>query len=156
VPALENVRVYRSPLHGYGVVARRDIAAEELIAEVEGVLYKREELGDDTYCLWIDGEHFLDMVDQTRWINHCCDPNAEVDAGMNEDGVSAWARITATRDIRAGEEITYHYLFSADVAEPCNCGTEFCNGWIIDPDEMPALEKRLAKQQRAAVAVASR
>ena len=153
VPALENVRVFRSPLHGYGVLARRDIPAGEVIAEVEGVLYRREELGDDTYCLWIDGEYFLDMVDQTRWINHSCDPNAEVEADLDGNG-GAWARIIAIRPIKAGEEITYHYLFSEDVAEPCNCGTPPCNGWIIDPDELPALERRLAKQQRAALAAA--
>lgn len=131
------------------MVAKRDIQENEVIAEVDGVLYRRDELGDDTYCLWIDDDHFLDMVDQTRWINHSCDPNAEVDAGLDDAG-GAWARITAIRPIRAGEEITYHYLFSEDLAEPCNCRTAECTGWIVDPEQMPTLTQRLAREQRAA------
>ena len=149
MPVLENVRVFRSPLHGYGVVAKRDIEVDEVIAEVDGVLYRREELGDDTYCLWIDDDHFLDMVDQTRWINHSCDPNAEVEAGLDDAG-GAWARIVAIRPIRAGEEITYHYLFSEELAEPCNCRSRECTGWIVDPEEMPTLSQRLARERRTA------
>jgi SET domain-containing protein len=146
VPALSNIRVVRSRIHGYGVVARRDIEAGEVIAEVEGIVYSAEQLGDDTYCLWINQDCYMDMVDQTRWINHSCDPNSEVEA--DQDGPqSAWARIIASRRIAAGEEITYHYSFSQDLAEPCTCGTPECAGWIVDPDELPALEERLARER---------
>jgi SET domain-containing protein len=149
VPPLPNIRVIRSRIHGYGVIATRDIAADEVIAEVEGIVYTREALGDDTYCLWVHDDCYLDMVDQTRWINHSCDPNATVDA--DEDGSGgAWARITALREIRAGEEITYHYAFSQELAERCACGSPECQGWIVDPDEMPELQARLAREQAAA------
>jgi SET domain-containing protein len=138
VPFLENLRVYRSPIHGYGVVARRDIQADEVIAEVEGVMYRADQLGDDTHCLYVDDDTYFDMVDQTRWINHSCDPNAKVDAGLDEKG-EAWARIIAIRAIKAGEEIAYHYGFPWHLAEPCRCGATGCVGWIVDPDELPAL-----------------
>jgi uncharacterized protein len=157
VPLLDNIRVYRSPIHGYGVVARRDIQPDEVIAEVEGVMYRAAELGDDTYCLWVDDDTYFDMVDQTRWINHSCDPNAEVDAGLNDDG-QAWARIIALRPIKAGEEIAYHYGFSYKLAEPCRCGVSGCIGWIVDPDEIPLLAERLARENRdsaAALALAA-
>ena len=152
MPTLENIRVYRSPVHGYGVVARRDIQAGEVISEVEGILYRVEELGDDTYCLWVDDNHYFDMVDQTRWINHSCEPNAEVETDLDGAG-GAWARIIATRRIRAGEEITYHYGFSHKLAEPCNCGTGSCPGWIVDPDDLSALIERLQREKRGPVPV---
>jgi SET domain-containing protein len=153
VPLLENIRVYRSPIHGYGVVARRDIQPDEVIAEVEGVMYRADQLGVDTYCLWVDDDTYFDMVDQTRWINHSCDPNAEVDADVDEHG-QAWARIVAIRPIKAGEEISYHYGFSYNLAEPCRCGARGCIGWIVDPDEIPALAERLAREKREAAAAA--
>jgi hypothetical protein len=95
----------------------------------------------------VDDDYYFDMVDQTRWINHSCEPNAEVFAELDGAG-GAWARIIAIRPIKAGEEITYHYGFSANVAEPCACGTPSCCGWIVDPDELPVLMERLACEQR--------
>jgi SET domain-containing protein len=145
VPPLSNVRVVHSRIHGYGVVATRDIQPQEVIAEVDGVVYSFAELEDDTYCLWVDDDCYLDMVDQTRWINHSCDPNTEVEAERDGAG-GAWARITATREIRAGEEITYHYGFPQHLAERCACGSPQCTGWIVDPDELPALHARLASE----------
>jgi SET domain-containing protein len=148
VPPLTNIRVVRSRIHGYGCVAKRDIEPNEVIAEVDGVVYSAAELGDDTYCLWVHQDCYFDMVDQTRWINHSCDPNAEVEA--EEDGKGgAWARIIASRRIAAGEEITYHYAFAQELAEPCNCGAPECEGWIVDPDERPALDERLARERGA-------
>ncbi len=148
VPSLTNIRVFRSPVHGYGVIAKENIDAGEVIADVEGVLRLGNDLGDDTYCLWIDDDHYFDMVDQTRWINHSCDPNALVEAELDGKG-GAWARIIALRPIRAGEEIAYHYAFAPHLAEPCACGTQECMGWIVDPDGIPELQERLAKEGRA-------
>jgi hypothetical protein len=98
----------------------------QTIADVEGVLYKEEELVDDRYCLWIEDGFYFDMVDQTRWINH------------------AWARVVASREIQPGEEITYHYGFPLDLAEACTCGGKSCAGWIVDPDSLPELLARIA------------
>lgn len=147
MPPLSNIRVVRSRIHGYGCVAKRAIEPNEVIAEVDGVVYSAAELGDDTYCLWVTPDCYFDMVDQTRWINHSCDPNAEVEADLDGQG-GAWARIVASRRIEPGEEITYHYSFSQELAEPCTCGSPQCEGWIVDPDERAALEERLAREGR--------
>lgn len=147
VPLLEKLRVFRSPLHGYGLKATRDIAEGEIIAEVEGVLLHRNDIVDDTYCLWLDGEYFFDMVDQTRWVNHSCEPNSDIECDFDDHG-GAWARIVALQPIKAGDEITYHYAFSQEVAERCNCGASSCEGWIVDPDEMPQLMERLAREEQ--------
>jgi SET domain-containing protein len=130
MPLVEGLRVVRSKLHGYGVVATRDYAAEELIAEVEGIAWHLGEWWDDTYSLRITDALWFDMVDQTRWINHYCDPNAEVDVGVDAQG-EPWAKVYAWRDIRAGEEITYDYELDPEVAEPCRCGAATCRGMIV-------------------------
>jgi hypothetical protein len=138
--ALNGLRVVRSSIHGYGVVAARDFGAGEVLAEVDGALWHSDEDLDDCYSLWLGDDWFLDMLDQTRWINHSCDPNGEVEAGIEDGG---WARIVALRPIRAGEEITYDYGFTADIAEPCSCGARACRGYIVDVDELPLLAQAM-------------
>ena len=138
--ALSGLRVVRSSIHGYGVVATRDFAAGAVLAEVDGALWHSDEDLDDRYSLWLGDDWFLDMLDQTRWINHSCDPNGEVEAGIEHGG---WARIVALRPIRAGEEITYDYGFTADIAEPCSCGARACRGYIVDVDELPLLAQAM-------------
>jgi uncharacterized protein len=142
VPLLSGLRVIRSSIDGYGVVATRPFAAGELIAEVDGVAWRDEDNLDDRYSLWIADGLYFDMVDQTRWINHSCDPNAEVDTGGADDG-QVWARIVARRAIEAGEEIAYDYAFPAHLAEPCRCGSPRCRGMIIDEDALPLASSAL-------------
>ena len=137
MPALSGLRVVRSPIDGYGVVAARPFAAGEVIAEVDGVLWREGEPVDDRYSLWIEDGLYLDMVDQTRWINHSCDPNAELDTDVSASGEVS-ARIVAKRPIAYGEEIAYDYAFPAHLAEPCRCGSARCRGQIIDEDALPA------------------
>jgi uncharacterized protein len=136
VPQLSGLRVVRSSIDGYGVIATRPFAAGEVLAEVDGVAWRDEDNLDDRYSLWIADGLYFDMMDQTRWINHSCDPNAEVDTGTSDDG-QVWARIVARRAIAVGEEIAYDYAFPAHLAEPCRCGSPQCRGLIIDEDALP-------------------
>lgn len=147
MPALTGVRVVRSPIHGYGVVATRDFAPGDVIVEVDGILWHEHDPVDDRYSLWIDDGVYLDMVDQTRWINHSCDPNGEVEAELDGRG-GAWARVVAIRPIRAGEEITYDYGFAAEQAEPCACGSPLCRGYIVDHEERHKLPTKKVRQKR--------
>ena len=135
MPSISGIRVIRSSIDGYGVIATRDFAPGEVIADVEGIMWREEEAVDDKYSLWIDDGVYMDMVAQTRWINHSCDPNCEIEGALGGDA-GAWARILAYKPIRAGEELTYDYAFPADLAEVCRCGTENCRGYIVDPDEI--------------------
>jgi hypothetical protein len=143
MPSVPGLRVVHSSIHGYGCVATRDFAPGEVIADVDGVPYRFAEIadGDDDYCLWIHDDMYFDMVDQTRWINHSCAPNAAVEGEEEADG-RVWARIVCVKPIRAGEEITYDYAFAAHLAIPCRCGAPTCRGWIVDEDEMELLEAR--------------
>ena len=132
---IPGLRVVRSCIDGYGVIATRDFAQGELIAEVEGVPWRDGDPVDDRYSLIMDDGMFFDMVDQTRWINHSCDPNAEVEVGVDAEG-GPWAQIVALRPVSAGEEISYDYAFAAEVAEPCRCGARACRGFIVDVDAL--------------------
>jgi uncharacterized protein len=148
MPAIPGLRVVASPIHGYGVVATRDFAVGEVIADVECILWREEEDRDDRYSLWLGEGYFLDMVDQTRWINHSCDPNGEVEADFAADG-QHWARIVAIRPIVAGDEITFDYAFTAELAEPCVCGSAKCRGFIVDEEELHLLRSSAAPVLRS-------
>jgi SET domain-containing protein len=149
MPRLSGLRVIRSSIDGYGVVAERPFAEGELVAEVDGVAWREGDGVDDRYSLRIDDDLYFDMVDQTRWINHSCDPNCDVYMGVDEDG-RPWARIVATRPIRQGEELAYDYAFPAHLAEPCRCGSPLCRGAIVDEDEVAEGRRKLGLEPRAA------
>lgn len=152
MPTIDGLRVVKSRIHGYGVVATRDYQAGDVIADVDGVPLRTAEVQDDEYCLWINDDMYFDMVDQTRWINHCCDPNAHIEGEEDPDG-RVWARVIAEKDIKAGEEITYDYGFSLAHAMPCLCGVPGCRGWIVDPEELPTLLAQQAQAQATVTAV---
>lgn len=138
MPPYAGIRVVRSSIDGYGVIATRSFAPGEFIAEVDGVVWQEEEDVDDRYSLRVGDGYYFDMVDQTRWINHSCDPNSDVEVGREKDG-RVLARVVALRAIRAGEEITYDYAFPAALAEPCRCGARTCRGMIVDEEEVHLL-----------------
>ncbi|HEY0707713.1 MAG TPA: SET domain-containing protein-lysine N-methyltransferase [Polyangia bacterium] len=131
MPQLPGLVVVRSSIHGYGVICTKPFAAGDVIAEVDGVALRLEEVVDDEYCLWVTDEMYFDMVDQTRWINHSCTPNGVVETELDESGRVS-ARIVALRDIAPGEEITYDYEFAVEHAIPCHCQSPGCRGMIID------------------------
>jgi uncharacterized protein len=141
MPQVPGIRVVRSPIDGYGVVAARAFAEGDKICDIDGVKWKDGEDVDDRYSLWIEDGLYYDMVDQTRYINHSCDPNSEVFAGITDDG-QAWATIIAIRPIAVGEELSYDYAFPAHLAEPCRCGSPRCRGLIIDEDALPLVGSR--------------
>jgi hypothetical protein len=150
MPRISGLKVIRSPIDGYGVVATRPFAAGELVADVDGVAWRDGDGVDDRYSLFIDEGLYFDMVDQTRWINHSCDPNAGLDVGVRPEDGAVWARILARRPIAVGEEISYDYAFPAHLAEPCRCGSPRCRGQIIDEDELAAGGDRRVSRSGAA------
>jgi uncharacterized protein len=142
MPLADGLRVVKSGIHGYGVVTTRAFAKGETVCFGDGVLYAEDADFDDTYALILPAEDsglageafFWDLVDQTRWFNHSCDPNSEVRSKWDHDANTCRAWWIALRDIPVGEEITYDYAFVGDVAEPCACGAARCRGLIVDPD----------------------
>jgi hypothetical protein len=118
-------------VHGYGVLATRAFKVGAVVADVEGILWRARERRDDRYSLILDVGVFFDMVDQTRWVNHSCEPNLIVEAGLTRRG-HGWAQLQALRDLRAGEELFYDYAFPEALKERCHCGARTCRGWIVE------------------------
>ena len=128
---IRGLQVIRSKVQGYGVFATRKWRAGSVIADVDGVLWRAKEKRDDRYSLILEDGIFFDMVDQTRWINHSCEPNVIVEAGVSRLG-NGWAQLQALRDIEVGEELFYDYALPAELKERCHCGARTCRGWIVE------------------------
>jgi SET domain-containing protein len=139
MPPMEGLRVVRSRIHGYGVIATRPFREGEVISTIDGIMYRSHERTDDRGTLWLDEDRYLDILDQMRWLNHSCDPNIWIDAGVREDG-TPWAHVIALRAIEASEELTLDYALEVDEAEPCSCGRPSCRGWIVDQQKFAEAE----------------
>jgi hypothetical protein len=135
MPRIPGLKVVRSKVQGYGVITTRFRRKGSVIADVEGVLWREGEERDDRYSLILEPGVFFDMVDQTRWVNHSCEPNVVVEAGITRAG-NGWAQLQALRDIEAGEELFFDYALPAELKEPCFCGTKSCRGWIVAAEEV--------------------
>ena len=67
----------------------------------------------------------------TRFVNHCCEPNCYTRVVVV--GGEKKILLFTSRDVAAGEELTYDYMFKPDVPEneaPCDCGADKCRGII--------------------------
>lgn len=125
---------------GRGCFAIKDIPKGTQIIEYKGKIIskavsdKMESKHKAKGELWIftlNDEYDIDASRQgneARFINHSCDTNCEA---VNYDDEEVW--IEASRDIKAGEELSYNYGFSEpDEYFPCLCGSPNCRGWIVD------------------------
>jgi len=117
----------RSRVHGWGVFAAQPITKNTRIVDYAGELIDhKESLKRETtylergeiWCFtvnrrWVRDAHVGGNI--ARFINHSCRPNAYVDI---KDGI-IWIR--ASRTIRRGEEITYHYNTDGEGLIRCRC-----------------------------------
>jgi SET domain-containing protein len=124
-----------SPIHGTGGFARENIAAGSRIIEYLGEkITKQQSLArcerSNEYIFAIDDTHDLNgnvSWNPARFLNHSCEPNCEA---QFVDG-RIW--IIASRDIRAGDELTFNYSYDLeDYREhPCQCGAKSCVGFMV-------------------------
>ena len=99
-----------------------------------------------TYLFGIEddrGDTVIDGHGMAMFINHSCDPNCVTE---QDDNGRVW--ITAVRDIKAGEELTYDYLlYDGDDDAPCHCGSPKCRGTMYSPEEAEKHRRRQARRQ---------
>ena len=131
--------VKKSNIDKRGLYASKNIKAGDKIIEYVGKLISKKETESnpkfdnerDIYLFnlnekWdLDGDYHWNTA---RLINHSCNPNCEVEG----KGLKLW--ISAIKDIKKGEELSYDYGFSYDddyKAYPCRCGAKSCAGYIV-------------------------
>ncbi|HEY4304333.1 MAG TPA: SET domain-containing protein-lysine N-methyltransferase [Gemmatimonadaceae bacterium] len=136
-----------SPIHGLGAFALQDIPKGQRIIEYVGEKISNAEADrrydDDTmanhhtFLFILNTKQCLDATyegNESRFINHSCDPNAEAFIPRGR----IW--IEAIKNIPKGAEIAYDYGYEDDAKYTiedykrygCRCGAKNCRGTIVD------------------------
>jgi len=136
-----------SKIAGKGAFALRPITTGERLIEYVGerLTHKQSDARYDddamdehhTFLFTITSRHVLDASvggNESRFINHSCDPNGEAEISKGR----VW--ISAIKDIAKGEELHYDYGYERSGDETaadekrykCLCGTAKCRGSIME------------------------
>jgi hypothetical protein len=129
--------VQDSPIHGRGVFAAAGFDHDEFVVDFRGrvVTWSQAQPRHNTYLFDLGGGRVVDGAhggNESRWINHGCDPNC---IAFNECGQVA---IYALRSIDRGEELLLDYRLVVDAEAPrddyvCRCGSALCRGTMLAP-----------------------
>jgi len=132
-------KVIQSNIHRNGLCATRNIKRGKRIIEYRGKKITHKQADEDTkygyditYLFTLDTKYLLDgdfEFNKARLINHSCNPNCEV---LDESKSKIW--ITAIRNIKKNEELSYDYGFSFDCNYKdhiCKCRSKNCVGFIV-------------------------
>jgi uncharacterized protein len=143
---LENIRIGPSQIHGQGGFAVHIIQKGARVIEYVGERITKEESlrrceANNWFIFWLNDEFDLDgsvASNPARFLNHSCAPNCEA---IVDDG-RVW--IVASRDIQAGQEITFNYSYDlTDLEEhPCRCGAPNCVGYIVAEELFDHVRRR--------------
>lgn len=92
------------------------------------------------YYMSLGPNQLIDATDKgntSRFINHSCDPNCEIQKWKT--GNTSSVGIFAIRDILPGEELTFDYQFDRDDNNqiPCFCGSPKCRHVLGKSKEVP-------------------
>ena len=146
-------KIKKSNIDKKGLYASKDIKSGAKIINYKGKLITNTEVEQnpkfdndkDIYLFDINKRYSLDgdfSWNTARLINHSCDPNCEVDG----KGYKIW--ITAIKDIKKNEELTYDYGFSYDEDYkqfPCKCRSKNCCGYIVRSESRWRINKKFRK-----------
>ena len=154
--------VRRSSIHSRGVFARCDIPTGTRVLEYTGEKISKTESDRRArarlerakktgvaavYIFNLNQRQDLDGSQRSntaRLLNHSCDPNCEA--------IQTRGRIwlTAVRDIKEGEELTFNYGFDLENwhEHECRCGSKRCIGFIAGEEYWADLKKVLEEQAR--------
>ena len=156
-PPASRVVVRRSGVHGRGVFAKQRIRKGTRIIEYTGQHVPWKEAMDQpprdpddpnhTFLFALDNGDVIDAAvggNESRWINHSCDPNCET--YEDEDRIF----VHALRGLRPGEELFYDYKIvpaerrskKVEKNYACLCGTAKCRGTMLEPVKKKGRRKR--------------
>jgi SET domain-containing protein len=147
--------IRESPIQGSGVFAAGRIRAGQRIIEYTGERISNDDADgrydDDkmdrhhTFLFTLDKKTVVDGNrdgNDSRFINHSCDPNCEA---VIEDG-KIW--IYALKNIQPGVELAYDYQYERtndpgdEKLYVCQCGSPKCRGNIMKPVRKPRKRRR--------------
>ena len=153
-----------SAIAGKGAFATRPVRKGERLIEYVGERLTHAESDaryDDhaadahhTFLFAVNRRTVIDAThggNESRFINHSCDPNCE----SIIEGSRVF--IDAIRAIRTGEELTYDYAFERDGTETveeettlygCRCGARNCRGTILAPISKAERKRREAAAKK--------
>ena len=148
-------KIKKSNIDKKGLYASKDIKeGTKIINYVGKIISKKESEKNekfdnkkDIYLFNLNNRYDLDgdfKFNTARLINHSCDPNCEVEG----TGLKLW--ISAIKNIKKGEELTYDYGFSYDKDYkqfPCKCGKQNCVGYIVRAGSRWRINKKFRKQK---------
>ena len=136
----EPICVKETPATGTGIFASRDILKDEVILEFKGPRIKIEDMEGIPREVWdhlfnVDVDEYIIAREPGVRTNHSCDPNA---------GIVKDVFLTAMRDIKKGEQITFDYsVITADNWKlECKCGSPKCRKVIGNYADLPDKLKR--------------
>ena len=149
-------KIKKSNIDKKGLYASKDIKSVARIINYKGKLITNTEVEQnpkfdndkDIYLFDINKRYSLDgdfSWNTARLINHSCNPNCEVDG----KGYKIW--ITAIKDIKKNEELTYDYGFSYDEDYkqfPCKCRAKNCCGYIVRSESRWRISKKFRKSSQ--------
>jgi len=132
-------KIKKSNIDNKGLYAEKNIKSGKLVINYKGKLITKKETDTNPkfdndkaiYLFNLNSRYDLDgdfKYNDARLINHSCNPNCEVEG----KGLKLW--ITAIRDIKKGEELSYDYGFGYDEDYKqfvCKCGAKNCVGYIV-------------------------
>jgi SET domain-containing protein len=136
--ACYRLRVVRSAIHRWGVVAAENIPAGRKVIEYSGEKVSRHETrhredAGNEYLFELNAYWTVDGTvggSGAEWINHSCEPNLQT--RILKDHILYFSR----RRIRSGEELTVDYHWHVKDPEyetfhqRCRCGSKKCRGTI--------------------------
>ena len=146
-------KVKKSNIDKRGLYASKNIKLGTKVIEYIGKLISKKETETnpkfdnekDIYLFELNSKYDLDgdySWNTARLINHSCNPNCEVEG----KGLKLW--ITAIKDIKKGEELSYDYGFRYDVDYkqfPCKCRSQNCVGYIVREGSRWRINKKFNK-----------
>jgi SET domain-containing protein len=153
-----------SKIHASGLFAKADISAGTRIIEYRGLKItkaqsdkiadvhieanKRAKTVGSVYIFTLNQKYDINgkvTWNLAKYINHSCDPNCETDIIKGK----IW--ISAIKDIKKGEELSYDYGYDMFCFEdhPCRCGSQNCIGYIVRSNLRWRVKKRLIENKKS-------
>ena len=141
----KKIEVRTSDVHGRGVFALQPIREAELVGYYTGRKYAAEEVGSKiwdpslTYVFGLSDGGLIDANDggnDTRFINHACEPNCIAYEVEDKSGLAI--EIRAMRAVGSGEELLLDYELDVADNDPtqyeCRCASPKCRGTMLARD----------------------